>query len=165
LLLLDSQDRNAIDGAISAFGAAVFLSGAAVLPVVGQNERAVEESMEGVSLRPDFPLAYAQALDTNYMPYLDVVVFPCIRAERYGDDGDGISEKVFWHVVKEYAGRWASLASLPMISAAPVPVSATAPVANWSRFSSTWGSLGLDYGAVYRVQAETETGGQQLPGT
>src|SRR3981189_649765 len=33
--------------------------GAAVLPVVGQYERAVEESIEGVRLRPDFPLAYA----------------------------------------------------------------------------------------------------------
>jgi len=33
--------------------------GAAVLPVVGQYERAVEESTEGVRLRPDFPLAYA----------------------------------------------------------------------------------------------------------
>jgi integrase len=36
-------------------------------------------------------------------------------------------------------GRWASLASLPMISAAPVPGSATAPVANWSRSSSYLG--------------------------
>jgi eukaryotic-like serine/threonine-protein kinase len=33
--------------------------GAAVLPVVGQYERAVEESSEAVRLRPDFPLAYA----------------------------------------------------------------------------------------------------------
>ncbi len=33
--------------------------GAAVLPVVGQYERAVEESTEGIRLRPDFPLAYA----------------------------------------------------------------------------------------------------------
>jgi DNA-binding winged helix-turn-helix (wHTH) protein/tetratricopeptide (TPR) repeat protein len=33
--------------------------GAAVLPVVGQYERALEESSEGVRLRPDFPLAYA----------------------------------------------------------------------------------------------------------
>jgi eukaryotic-like serine/threonine-protein kinase len=32
---------------------------AAVLPVVGQYERALEESSEGVRLRPDFPLAYA----------------------------------------------------------------------------------------------------------
>jgi eukaryotic-like serine/threonine-protein kinase len=31
----------------------------AVLPVVGQYERAVEESTEGIRLRPDFPLAYA----------------------------------------------------------------------------------------------------------
>jgi DNA-binding winged helix-turn-helix (wHTH) protein/predicted Zn-dependent protease len=33
--------------------------GAAVLPVVGQYERAAEEISEGVRLRPDFPLAYA----------------------------------------------------------------------------------------------------------
>jgi len=33
--------------------------GAAVLPVVGQYERAAEESIAGVRLRPDFPLAYA----------------------------------------------------------------------------------------------------------
>jgi eukaryotic-like serine/threonine-protein kinase len=33
--------------------------GAAILPVVGQYERALEESTEGVRLRPDFPLAYA----------------------------------------------------------------------------------------------------------
>jgi DNA-binding winged helix-turn-helix (wHTH) protein len=32
--------------------------GAAVLPVVGQNERAVEESVEGIRLRPDYALAY-----------------------------------------------------------------------------------------------------------
>ena len=33
--------------------------GAAVLPVVGQYERAVEESTEGIRLRPDYTLAYA----------------------------------------------------------------------------------------------------------
>jgi eukaryotic-like serine/threonine-protein kinase len=33
--------------------------GAAILPVVGQYERALEESSEGVRLRPDFALAYA----------------------------------------------------------------------------------------------------------
>jgi eukaryotic-like serine/threonine-protein kinase len=33
--------------------------GAAVLPVVGQYERAAEETTEGVRLRPDFPLAYS----------------------------------------------------------------------------------------------------------
>jgi DNA-binding winged helix-turn-helix (wHTH) protein/tetratricopeptide (TPR) repeat protein len=33
--------------------------GAAVLPVVGQYDRAAEESIQGVRLRPDFPLAYA----------------------------------------------------------------------------------------------------------
>ena len=36
--------------------------GAAVLPVVGQYERAVEEATEGIRLRPDFPLAYAFAI-------------------------------------------------------------------------------------------------------
>src|SRR6516164_5486949 len=33
--------------------------GAAVLPVVGQLERAVEESLEGIRLRPDYAIAYA----------------------------------------------------------------------------------------------------------
>jgi tetratricopeptide (TPR) repeat protein len=33
--------------------------GAAILPVVGQYERALEETSEGVRLRPDFALAYA----------------------------------------------------------------------------------------------------------
>lgn len=33
--------------------------GAAVLPVVGQNERAVEESVEGIRLRPEYAIAYA----------------------------------------------------------------------------------------------------------
>jgi eukaryotic-like serine/threonine-protein kinase len=33
--------------------------GAAILPVVGQYERAVEESTEGIRLRPDFSIAYA----------------------------------------------------------------------------------------------------------
>src|SRR6516225_5042085 len=32
--------------------------GAAILPVVGQNERAVEESVEGIRFRPDYALAY-----------------------------------------------------------------------------------------------------------
>jgi len=32
--------------------------GAAVLPVVGNNERAVEESKEGIRLRPDYAIAY-----------------------------------------------------------------------------------------------------------
>jgi tetratricopeptide (TPR) repeat protein len=36
----------------------VYLGGA-VLPVVGQYERAVEESTEGIRLRPDFPFPYA----------------------------------------------------------------------------------------------------------
>jgi eukaryotic-like serine/threonine-protein kinase len=70
--------------------------GAAVLPVVGQYERAVEESIEGVRLRPDFPLAYAfriraytalnrfdeakatyaQALERKlHTPFIDVVMY------------------------------------------------------------------------------------------
>jgi tetratricopeptide (TPR) repeat protein len=36
--------------------------GAAVLPVVGQNERAVEEAVEGIRLRPDYALAYGFAI-------------------------------------------------------------------------------------------------------
>jgi DNA-binding winged helix-turn-helix (wHTH) protein len=36
--------------------------GAAVFPVVGQNERAVEESVEGIHLRPDYALAYGFAI-------------------------------------------------------------------------------------------------------
>jgi DNA-binding winged helix-turn-helix (wHTH) protein/tetratricopeptide (TPR) repeat protein len=70
--------------------------GAAVLPVVGQYERAVEESSEGVRLRPDFALAYAfriraytalnrfdeakatyaQALERKlHTPYIDAVMY------------------------------------------------------------------------------------------
>ena len=70
--------------------------GAAVLPVVGQNERSAEESIAGVRLRPDFPLAhafairaytalnhfdeakatYAQALERKlHTPYIDVVMY------------------------------------------------------------------------------------------
>ena len=83
--------------------------GAAVLPIVGQYERALEETTEGVRLRPDFPLAYdfriraytalnrfdeakatyAQALERKlHTPFIDVIMYePCIRAERYGGDG------------------------------------------------------------------------------
>jgi DNA-binding winged helix-turn-helix (wHTH) protein/predicted Zn-dependent protease len=77
--------------------------GAAVLPVIGQYERAVEESTEGVRLRPDFPLAYdfsiraylalsrfdeakatyAQALARKlHHPYLDVVMYDLAFAEN-----------------------------------------------------------------------------------
>jgi eukaryotic-like serine/threonine-protein kinase len=70
--------------------------GAAILPVVGQYERAVEESIAGVRLRPDFPLAYAfgiraytslnrfdeakatyaQALERKlHTPYIDSVMY------------------------------------------------------------------------------------------
>lgn len=77
--------------------------GAAVLPVVGQYERAVEESIEGVRLRPDFPLAYAfsiraytalnrfddakatysQALERKlHAPYIDVVMYSLAFAQN-----------------------------------------------------------------------------------
>jgi DNA-binding winged helix-turn-helix (wHTH) protein len=70
--------------------------GAAVLPVAGQYEKAVEESIAGVRLRPDFPLAYAfgiraftslnrfdeaketyaQALERKlHTPYIDSVMY------------------------------------------------------------------------------------------
>jgi serine/threonine protein kinase/tetratricopeptide (TPR) repeat protein len=39
----------------------IFLAGA-VLPVVGQYERAVEEATEGIRLRPDFSIPYAQLI-------------------------------------------------------------------------------------------------------
>lgn len=70
--------------------------GAAVLPVAGQNERAVEESVEGIRLRPDYALAYAfgiraytalnrydeakatyaQALERKlHTPFIDIVMY------------------------------------------------------------------------------------------
>jgi tetratricopeptide (TPR) repeat protein len=70
--------------------------GAAVLPVVGQYERAVEESTEGIRLRPDYTIAYAfrivsylalnrfdeakatyaQVLERKlHTPYIDVVMY------------------------------------------------------------------------------------------
>ncbi len=39
----------------------MFLAGA-VLPVVGQYERTVEEATEAIRLRPDFPIAYGQLI-------------------------------------------------------------------------------------------------------
>jgi tetratricopeptide (TPR) repeat protein len=77
--------------------------GAAVLPVVGQYERAVEESTEGLRLRPDFPLAYAfriraytalnrfdeakatyaQALERKlHNPFIDVVMYELAFAQN-----------------------------------------------------------------------------------
>ena len=77
--------------------------GAAVLPVVGQHERAAEESIAGVRLRPDFPLAYAfgihayiavnrfdeakatyaQALERKlHAPYIDVVMYSLAFAQN-----------------------------------------------------------------------------------
>src|SRR6516165_2574796 len=77
--------------------------GAAVLPVVGQLERAVEESVEGIRLRPDDALAYAfgiqaytplnrydeakalyaQALDHKlHTPYIDLVMYELAFAEN-----------------------------------------------------------------------------------
>jgi tetratricopeptide (TPR) repeat protein len=82
--------------------------GAAVLPVVGQYERAAEEDTEGIRLRPDFTLAYAfrivsyrslnrfdeakatyaQASERKlHAPFIDFVEQPCIRAERFGGNG------------------------------------------------------------------------------
>ena len=83
--------------------------GAAVLPVVGQYERALEESSEGVRLRPDFPLAYAfrihaytalnrfdeakttyaRALERKlYTPYIDLVMYILAFAQN-DSGGDG----------------------------------------------------------------------------
>ncbi len=77
--------------------------GAAVLPVFGHNERAVEESVAGVRLRPDFPLAYAfairaytalnrfdeakatyaQALERKlHTPYIDVAMYSLAFAQN-----------------------------------------------------------------------------------
>src|SRR6516162_1036378 len=77
--------------------------GAAVLPVVGQLERAVEESLEGIRLRPDDALAYAfgiqaytplnrydeakalyaQALEHKlHAPYIDLVMYELAFAEN-----------------------------------------------------------------------------------
>jgi tetratricopeptide (TPR) repeat protein len=95
--------------------------GAAVLPVVGQYERAVEESTEGVRLRPDFPLAYAfriraytalnrfdeakaayaQALERKlHTPFIDVVMYQLAFAQN---DTMGMTQ----HLAKlGGAGRW-----------------------------------------------------------
>jgi eukaryotic-like serine/threonine-protein kinase len=95
--------------------------GAAVLPVVGQYERAVEESTEGVRLRPDFPLAYAfriraytalnrfdeakatyrQALERKlHTPFIDDVMYELAFAQN---DAAGMAQ----HVAKlGGAGRW-----------------------------------------------------------
>src|SRR5215469_11502545 len=77
--------------------------GAAVLPVVGQNERAVEESVEGIRLRPDFAIAYgfgiraytavdrydeakatyAQTLERKlHTPFIDRVMYELAFAEN-----------------------------------------------------------------------------------
>jgi eukaryotic-like serine/threonine-protein kinase len=84
--------------------------GAAVLPVVGQYERAVEESTEGVRLRPDFPLSYdfsiraytalnrfdeakatyAQSLQRKlHDPFIDVVMYDLAFAQ---DDTAGMAQ-------------------------------------------------------------------------
>ncbi len=86
--------------------------GAAVLPVVGQYERAAEESLAGVRLRPDFPLAYAfgiraytslnrfdqakvtyeQALERKlHTPYIDVVMYQLAFAQ---DDTAAMAQHV-----------------------------------------------------------------------
>ena len=84
--------------------------GAAVLPVVGQYERAAEETTEGVRLRPDFPVAYdfrirayaalnrfdeakatyAQALERKlHDPFIDVVMYDLAFAQ---DDTAGMAQ-------------------------------------------------------------------------
>ena len=95
--------------------------GAAVLPVVGQYERAVEESTEGTRLRPDFPTAYAFRIFLNlalnrfdeakaayaqaperklHTPYIDVVMYYLAFAQ---DDTAGMVQ----HVAKlEPLPRW-----------------------------------------------------------
>jgi len=86
--------------------------GAAVLPVVGQYERAVDESIEGVRLRPDYPLAYAfriraytalnrfdeanttyaQALERKlHTPFIDVVMYELAFAQN---DTAGMAQHV-----------------------------------------------------------------------
>ena len=86
--------------------------GAAVLPVVGQYERAVEESIEGVRLRPDYPLAYAfriraytalnrfdeanatyaQALERKlHTPFIDAVMYELAFAQN---DTAGMAQHV-----------------------------------------------------------------------
>ena len=86
--------------------------GAAVLPVVGQYERAVEESTEGIRLRPDYPLAYAfgirgyttvnrfdeakaayaQALERKlHTPFIDLVMYELAFAEN---DTAGMAQHV-----------------------------------------------------------------------
>src|SRR5215467_9275624 len=77
--------------------------GAAVLPVVGQNERSVEETVEGIHLRPDYAIAYgfgiraytalnrydeakatyAQALERKLQtPFIDRVMYELAFAEN-----------------------------------------------------------------------------------
>ena len=84
--------------------------GAAVLPVVGQYERAAEETTEGVRLRPDFPVAYdfrirayaalnrfdeakaiyAQVLERKlHDPFIDVVMYELAFAQ---DDNAGMAQ-------------------------------------------------------------------------
>jgi len=55
--------------------------------------------------------------------------------------GESITEKVIWHLVKEYAGR-AGIAKLsPHDCRRTCPACATRPAANWSRFSFCWGTF------------------------
>jgi tetratricopeptide (TPR) repeat protein len=86
--------------------------GAAVLPVVGQNERAVEESVVGIRLRPDYAIAYgfgiraytalnrydeakatyAQALERKlHAPFIDVVMYELAFAQN---DTAGMAQHV-----------------------------------------------------------------------
>ena len=86
--------------------------GAAVLPVVGQHERAAEETTEGVRLRPDFALAYvfrvraytalnrldeaktiyAQAVERKlHPPFIDLIMYDLAFAQ---DDTAGMAQHV-----------------------------------------------------------------------
>jgi eukaryotic-like serine/threonine-protein kinase len=98
--------------------------GAAVLPVVGQHERALEESIEGVRLRPDYAIAYAfrirayttlnrfdeakatyaQALGRKlHTPFIDVVMYELAFAQN---DPAGMAQ----HVAKlEALPMWGNL--------------------------------------------------------
>jgi DNA-binding winged helix-turn-helix (wHTH) protein/tetratricopeptide (TPR) repeat protein len=98
--------------------------GSAVLPVAGQYERAVEESTEGIRLRPDYTIAYAfriraytalnrfdeakatyaQALERKlHTPFIDVVMYELAFAQN---DTAGMAQ----HVAKlEALPTWGSL--------------------------------------------------------
>jgi eukaryotic-like serine/threonine-protein kinase len=71
--------------------------GAAVLPVVGQYERAVEESTEGIRLRPDYSIAYAFRIDS----YLALNRFDEAKA-TYAQAPEGKLHTPYFDVVMYY---------------------------------------------------------------